>query len=325
MDNTNKIGLVLGSGAARGLAHIGVIKGLLKAGVRIDYVAGTSIGALIGGLFASGMSVEQMEEIACNTDWRSMTRLFKPANPFRGIIGSNAIQDFIEALVGKTEFRDLKIPFNCIATNLLDGEEIVLESGYLAEAIMASLSVPALFRPVMYRGNYLVDGGLVNPLPVDTVRKMGAETIIAVNVTPPVDRPLKRMTIRKKPAVSFKNMASSSKVLRRRLAKFAREQGINLNGLRAGRKEKAPKNNLKNPSIIETITQSIVITQNKIIRLRLADHPADILLEPKVSGFQLLDFTNAGEVIESGKMCVDKQKEAIRRLLLSPDSRLGVV
>ncbi|MBD3226107.1 MAG: hypothetical protein GF313_15370 [Caldithrix sp.] len=310
-------GLVLGSGAARGIAHIGVLKALANKGIKFDPIVGTSMGALIGGAYASGMSIDQMEEIACNTDWRSMARIFRLTNPMKGIFTRSGIEEFIEALIGKTTFNDLKYTFYCVATNLLNGDEIIINKGYLAEAIMASIALPGLFKPISNNKQLLVDGGLVNPLPVDVARHKGADRIIAVNVTPPVDRPMKNVSLRNRPKLNFRKFASSSHVLRERLAKFASDRGWTSDEVSNGKLVNIQdKSTVKSPSIIETMTQSVVIMQNQLVRQKLASHPPDILFEPNVSGFQLLDFTDARALINAGERCVHENWQRYESILV---------
>ena len=176
-----KIGLALGSGGARGLAHIGVIKTLEKHGIPIDIIAGSSIGAMIGGFYAAGLDTNQMEEITMKTDWR---KIFSLVDPYlkQGLIKGNKIKDFIENYINNKSFEDCQLPFAAICTDLKTGETIMLNKGKLSQAIMASISIPLVFRPSRIDGRTLVDGGLSAPVPVKIVRQMGADIVIAVNL-----------------------------------------------------------------------------------------------------------------------------------------------
>ncbi len=179
--NRPKIGLALGSGGSRGLSHIGVIKVLEKNKIPIDFIAGTSIGAMAGGFYAAGLGVKKMEEIALETNWRRMFSLVDP-HLKQGLITGEKVRTFIEGYVGGKRIEDCKIPFAAVATDLKTGEIIVLNSGEMAQAIRASISIPLVFKPVEIDGRTLADGGLSAPVPVEIVRSMGADIVIAVNL-----------------------------------------------------------------------------------------------------------------------------------------------
>ena len=180
-----KVGLALGGGAARGLAHIGVLEGLQKEGIPIDMIAGTSAGAAIGAIYAQRKDATLIENIALDLDWKAATSLLDLTLPKTGFIKGKKIRDYLRAIIGgDIEFTDLKIPFACVATDILACEEVVIKEGSVLEGIRASISIPAVFTLVRRKGRYLTDGGLVNPVPVSVVRGMGADFIIAVNVMP---------------------------------------------------------------------------------------------------------------------------------------------
>ena len=176
-----KIGLALGSGGAKGLAHIGIIKVLEENNIPIDFIAGSSIGALIGGFYSATKDIGWIEEIALNTNWRQLLSLIDPSLQ-RGLIGGEKIKKFVEQYIGKINFQDLKIPFSAIATDLKTGEVISINQGEVASAIRASISIPLIFKPVKREGRLLADGGLSLPVPAKIARKMGAKIVIAVNL-----------------------------------------------------------------------------------------------------------------------------------------------
>ncbi|MCU0253593.1 MAG: patatin-like phospholipase family protein [Acidobacteria bacterium] len=213
-----KVGLVLSGGGARGAAHVGVLRVLRDLQIPIDYIAGTSMGSIVGGLYASGMSVEELEEVVDSTDWfdvfndssRRQNLSFRRKqddaqvlSPIRiglergkapfplGLITGQKVggmlRDFSITAAGIETFDDLPIPFAAVATDLATGEMVVLRRGSLSEAMRASMAVPGVFTPVEIDGRYLVDGGLVRNLPVDVVRAMGAEVVIAVDISTPLD------------------------------------------------------------------------------------------------------------------------------------------
>lgn len=176
-----KIGLALGSGAARGLAHIGVIKVLEENNIPIDYIAGSSIGAMIGGFYASGLSVEKIEKLVLDITNKDMFFLVDPRIG-KGLIKGERIKSFIKNNLVAGNFKDCRVPFSATATDAKTGEIVVLNSGNMATAIRASISMPLIFQPVERNGKTLVDGGVGSPVPVEIVRKMGADIVIAVNL-----------------------------------------------------------------------------------------------------------------------------------------------
>jgi len=176
-----KIGLALGSGGAKGLAHIGVIKVLEENNIPIRFIAGSSIGALIGGFYSATKDIKHVEKIALSTNWRKLLSLIDPSLR-QGLISGEKLKKFIENQIGKIKFQDLKIPLSVIATDLKTGETISINQGEVASAIRASISIPLVFKPVDREGRLLADGGLSLPVPVEIARKMGAELVIAVNL-----------------------------------------------------------------------------------------------------------------------------------------------
>jgi NTE family protein len=189
------IGLALSGGAARGLAHIGVLRVLREEGIPIDMVAGTSAGAVMGAVYASGQDVERMVEHALDAGWKRLAPLIDPSFPKTGFIKGRKITRLLSSYVGgNIKFSDLKIPFACVATDIDTGEEVVIKSGLVLEALRATISIPGIFTVVKREGRHLVDGGLTTPVPVHVVRKMGADFIIAVNVNPDVSARMGKAT-----------------------------------------------------------------------------------------------------------------------------------
>jgi NTE family protein len=183
-----RIGLALGSGAARGLAHIGVLEVLEAEGIHVDMITGTSIGALAGALYAQGRSAAEIKKIALDlTRTRLVSLMMDVKLSKSGIVQGNRVRKLLKtALGGEPHFNDLKIPFACVATDINTGEEVVISEGSVLEGVRASFSTPALFTLVQINGRYLVDGGLANPVPVSLLKKMGADFIIAISVSPDV-------------------------------------------------------------------------------------------------------------------------------------------
>ncbi len=197
-----KVGLALGSGAARGLAHIGVLEVLEKEGIPIDMIAGTSAGAAIGALYAEGKDASVIKSLTLDLSWRRLASMVDLALPRTGFIRGRKIKDLLALLIGgDIKFSDLRIPFACVAADIMTGEEIVFSHGSVLDGIRASISIPVIFTVVKWKGRYLVDGGLVNPVPVSVLREMGADLIIAVNVIPAVRHRAQRVEKVKEPNI----------------------------------------------------------------------------------------------------------------------------
>ncbi|MCK4386900.1 MAG: patatin-like phospholipase family protein [Candidatus Pacebacteria bacterium] len=181
MDKQPKIGLALGSGGPKGLAHIGVIKVLEENNIPIDFIAGSSIGAMVGGFYAGTKDIKQVEKIANDVDWKLIFSLLDPSFQ-QGLLGGEKVKNFIENYLNGINFENLKIPLSVITTDIKTGESVSINKGGVASAIRTSISFPLVFKPVKRAGRLLADGGLSLPIPVEIVRKMGAELTIAVNL-----------------------------------------------------------------------------------------------------------------------------------------------
>jgi len=194
------VGLALGCGAARGLSHIGVIRVLEREGIAVDLVAGSSIGALVAAAWAVGKTADEMEQIALQVKGRrAFLRLLDPMFPGSGIIRGMKVYDFLQSIVGDLTFEDTVIPLKIVASDINTIEEVVFEEGKLIEAIRASISIPGVFRPVQNDGHTLIDGGIVDPVPVNVLARAGVAKIIAVNTIPNVEEMRQRARLRPAP------------------------------------------------------------------------------------------------------------------------------
>lgn len=208
-----KVGLVLGGGGAKGAAEVGVLKVIEKAGIPIDYIAGTSIGSIVGALYAAGYSASELETLFCQQEWLTLLtdrRDDMGGEPYKvkdgvtyifgfpimgtikegtiggfGVMRGEKVEQLIDSMAcrkGCQNFEQLKIPFRCVAADFRQAEEIVIKSGKLSTGVRASMAIPGVFKPVNYDGRKLVDGGMMNNLPVDVVKAMGADIVIAVDL-----------------------------------------------------------------------------------------------------------------------------------------------
>jgi NTE family protein len=179
-----KIGLALSGGGARGLAHIGVLKTLEREGIPVDFLAGTSMGGVIAAGYAAGLNAAYLEQEALHMSrWRNLLPLVDRSLPGLGLVRGERVRDYLADHIGEITFDQLNIPLALVAVDLLSGQEVLLRSGVVADAVRATISLPGVFAPYPLDGRLLVDGGILNNLPADVVRRMGAEVVIAVNVS----------------------------------------------------------------------------------------------------------------------------------------------
>jgi NTE family protein len=194
-----KVGLALGGGGAKGFAHIGVLDVLQQEGIPIDLIAGTSMGGLVGALCALGKDCRLMKETALKINVVKMLSLADLALPKSGLFGGKAVISLLQKMIGRdVDFEELAVPLSLVATDINSGEEVVINRGSVLEGVRATISIPGIFTVVKWQGRYLVDGGLVNPVPVSVARGMGADFIIAVNVMDEVGGRLRQADKRKK-------------------------------------------------------------------------------------------------------------------------------
>ena len=176
-----KLGLALGGGGARGCAHVGVIKALTLAGIPVDYIAGSSIGSVVGGVFASG-DMEEFENYLLQISWMDVVKHFDPGVPYQGLFRGHKVVKLLDKLITHKKFSELNIPLTVVATDLETGEAVHINRGKVIDAIRASIAIPGIFTPFKKGDQFLIDGGVVNPMPVDVVRHMGADVVIGVDL-----------------------------------------------------------------------------------------------------------------------------------------------
>jgi NTE family protein len=182
-----RVGLALGGGGGRGLAHVGVLQVLEREKIPMDCIAGASVGSLVGAAYAAGLHSDRLRDLARQLRWRDIAALTWPRN---GLVSFARLERFLADLVGDVEFADLEIPYAAVASDLSTGESLILREGRLIPAVRASCSVPGVVTPLEWRGRLLVDGGVTNNLPISVVRGLGADVVIAVGlVTPSGERP----------------------------------------------------------------------------------------------------------------------------------------
>jgi NTE family protein len=310
-----RLGLALGSGSARGWAHIGVVTALLERGFVPDVVAGASVGALVGAAYANGRlaALESWVSVLTQRDvWRLVDTVFRGG----GVMTGNRLMNAIAAQIGDPAIEDLPLAFGAVATDLYTGEEIWLRKGRIMGSIRASSGLPGLFAPSWHENRWLIDGGVVNPVPVSLCRALGAEVVIAVDLARPVTRAAMRaarggtaarstVPVEKAPA-----SAEGTAVLRSWSGLI---DGL-VESFRARRNE---------PGLFEVMASAVAIMQEQITRDRLAADPPDLVLKPDVAKLQLMDFHRARESIATGRRCVEEAEVDLARLAtrLDPGSR----
>jgi len=291
-----KIGLALGSGAARGWAHIGIIDSLATFGVIPDIVCGTSIGALVGAAFVTGKLAALKARIE-NFGRRDVAAMFDVRLATGGLIEGKRVETFLDGLGIAGSIEALSIKYGAIATDLASGREIWLQTGPIGRAVRASIGMPGIFSPAAHvGGGWLIDGGLVNPVPVSLARALGADIIIAVDMNSElVGRRFGELT------TSTAAPAASSRV----------PQWLNnaLGPLLGRVLQSGPSH----PSYFEVLANSLNIMQDRITRSRLAGDPPDVLLLPSLGDFSWLDFHRAQEAVAEGSACAKAAQEAIKR------------
>ncbi len=308
--NNPKIGLALGSGSARGMSHIGVIRALEDIGIKPDVVAGCSVGSMVGASYATS-NLDKLEDWALSMT-ESQIRKFLSLNfNASGFVNANKLQNLFEHTIGLESMNidDMDIPFAAVATNLSNGREIWLKEGSVHDALWSSMAFPGLFPCVAKDGKWLVDGGLVNPVPVSLCRELGADIVIAVNLNADIIN-------------SYQVLDKQDEVVE----ETELEQEGDFWDKTKNSIQKAFKlissdgSTIKSPKGIDVISNSIHIMSSHLTRSRLAGDPPDVLLQPRLNNVGLLQIYKAKECIEEGKACVERIKEEIKyRVNLSND------
>ncbi len=294
-----KIGVALGAGAARGWAHIGALQELLAIGVTPDIVVGSSIGAVVGGCFAAG-HLDTLEAFARSLTKRRVFGLLDVSFNGGGLIGGDRLRGRLEQSMGGMRIEELPIRFTAVATEIGSGHEIWLKRGPLVEAIRASYALPGLFEPVRIAGRWLFDGAIVNPVPVSVARALGADCVVALNIT--ADGSGRGTAIQDMPVEDAietvveieETHAGMMGGLRRSL--FRRQWASDGPGA---------------PGLASIMVNAFNITQDRIMRSRLAGDPPDALVNLKVGKIGLFEFHRASELIALGREAVRKARDEI--------------
>ncbi len=293
--NNLKIALALGSGVARGFAHIGAIKTLNKYGIYPDIVTGTSIGALVGGCYLAGR-LEELEDWACNLNRMKVFSYLDLKIRSAGLIGGKKIDNLLRDRLGNIDIEELPKPFLCIASDMVTGHEVWLKQGNLVDVMKASFAMPGIFPPVRLHNRNLLDGALVNPVPVAPCLAMGAHLTIAIDLN----------------ADMLGKTSNSERGYQKVLGFDMLEEGALpdknqsfLNRFSITRRLFRRENN--SASLFGVMFSSLNIIQDRITRSRLAGDPPDVHIKPKIGHIGLLEFEKSQELIKAGEEAVERK------------------
>ena len=306
-----KLGIALGSGSSRGFAHIGILRVFEDENIPIVYIAGTSIGAYIGAIYSAG-AIKELEEFILSLDWKKLFRYYDLRLSKSGIFSGKKIMELLEMVLDGKNFEELYIPFSCVAVDIKRAKEVVFKSGDILKAIRASLSMPGVFTPVEYGDMLLVDGGIMNPVPVDIVKSMGADIVIAVD--------LSGIFLEENPLFLDFNDEISLGLSRRykRKEKKSREQNQKLSNKLTEWVLKLVDENEKvstKPFIVDIVLAGIDIMISEITKLKLSIYKPDIIISPNLTDMRFIDFYRAKEAIDEGKKIAYKLLPKIKKLI----------
>lgn len=294
------IGLALGSGAAYGLSHIGLLRVLERENIPVDVIAGTSIGALVGAFWGAGFNADQLEQVAQsinkNNAFFKLIGFSDLSLAHRGFFKGDQMLRYLESYLGNMTFQDLKLPVKIIAADLFTTEEVVMDAGRVVDAVRASASIPGIFRPFHHKGMCLIDGGVIDPLPVKVLARMGVKKIIAANVlASPTDRVLKSQQDEQRRIHKLRELSHQHPI----------QKGISSLFYKLGKR-------------YADNTFNVIMTTIQFMEYELAviaGQESDVLLHPKVSQWHWAEFYDPGKFIKAGEECAEKNLEAIRQLL----------
>ena len=296
MTENLKIGLALGSGSSRGWSHIGIINELTQLGIEPDIICGTSVGAMVGGAYVNG-NLAKLEDWALSVTKLDVAKFLTFNTSMTGFVNIDRFHAFLNDYVANDDavIEQQSKVFAAISTDLETGREVWLTKGSLLQAIWASMSFPGLFPAIKYDNRWLVDGGLVNPVPVSVCRALGADIVIAVNLNANfLGKHLDRNKEIKLP---------NNNGLANRFSELVKEYA-NISFFNT-------KDVQQPPSLLDAIADSVKITQDRITRSRMAGDPPEILLSPKLSDISLLELYRAKEAIAEGHQCVARMRSEI--------------
>ena len=312
-----KIGIALGGGGAKGWSHIGVLNALEKMGIRPSIVAGTSMGALVGAAYASN-SLSKLEKWATPMTWKDVIGYLDISLSGGGFIHGEKLLDAMQKeAFDNIPIEELPKTYGAVATELRTGREVWFQKGSLMKGVRASIALPGLFTPVIHEGKWLVDGGLVNPVPVSLCRALGADIVIAVNLY---------ADITSKPNISIDfeetsgsaNVPQELRITDEEMSVWSKALSQVSSGIHDGKEallSKIVQRDKDIPGLFEVFANTISIMQNRITRSRMAGDPPDVILSPKVVDIGTIDFHTAPQGIAEGEECVYRMRPVLEELI----------
>ena len=307
------VGLVLGCGSSRGWAHIGAIEALEDANIPIDLIVGCSIGSYVGAIYASG-SIKSLREFVLKMDGKKVFSYFDIVLPRSGLLdGTKKLRELFSIHTDVQNFSELKIPVMMVATDLETGQKVVLKSGNILDALRASMSTPGIFAPARVKNRWLVDGGLVDPVPVSVARAMGADIVIAMDLSSGIISKQKRKREKFRSEKTPVKQEEKKTELTKKLSEYYENAELSFKT----KINELFKKEASTPDIIETVTTSINIMQDRITRINLAVTPPDVLIQPHLGELKMLDFDQVEHTIEEG---YNRAKEKIEDIMILLES-----
>jgi len=305
------VALVLGSGSSRGWAHIGAIEALEEGGIPIDFISGCSVGSYVGALYASG-SLASLKDFVVSMDGKKVFSYFDVVFPRSGLLdGTKKVTELFSMHTSVERFSELNIPVMMVATDLQRGEKVVLKSGNLLHALRATMSVPGLFAPARVKGRWLVDGGIVDPVPVGVARATEADVVIAVDLNSAiVSRRMKKPEITEVANTVQEDPKGKNELLTKLSDYYETTEATLKNKI-----NELLGHDSNMPAIIDTVMTSINIMQERITRINLAVEPPDVLVQPRLGALKMMDFDQVELAIEEGYIGMKDKMEDIKALL----------
>ncbi|KPK25273.1 MAG: patatin [Desulfobacterales bacterium SG8_35_2] len=296
-----RIGLALGSGASRGWSHIGIIKALTEIGIEPEIISGCSIGALVGASYCAG-KLDKLEDWLTKVSKMEVVKFLELNWSLNGFVDKKHLNEFLINYVCNEETRIEKLEkiYAAVATDLNTGREVWFTKNSLLKAVMASISLPGLFPPIRYEGKWLVDGGLVNPVPISICRALGADIVIAVNLNGDIVG--KHLLKKEQDEVDEDDQGLTDRFMKS-IKKYSETIFSNDNS------------KVQSPGFYNIIATSINIFQDRITRSRMAGDPPEVLLTPQLSKIGLLEFDKGIEALNEGKACVNRMQSEIEYAL----------
>jgi NTE family protein len=302
-----KVGIALSGGAARALSHIGVLEVLEKLGVELQAVAGTSMGAIIGSFYCSGITLEEMKSYVRSMNWKSFLLFSDLALSQTGIINGRRVENVLRKFLGNKTFSDCKIPFCCVAVDLVKREKVILSEGKLLDAVRASISIPGFFSTVYMDNQVLVDGGIIEPLPTQSIKTMDINFIIASSIRFERDR-------EKYTRFLLENKSNAGVVKESGLYELKYDDGTGKR--KFSNLKEIPR--LKRRSAMRLSVNNVLDTSFNIMHREMTRNSlkiADLVIEPEVGDFGFFDLIHGSQIIQRGVEAAREKIPEIRRKL----------